>query len=152
LELLTERGHTYEEDGALWLRTTEFGDDKDRVLKKSDGSYTYLMPDIAYHFDKLNRGYDQLINLFGADHHGYVNRLKASVAALGFNPEMLEIQIMQIVRLIKDGEEVRMSKRSGKSVTMRDLMEEVGVDAARYFLAMRSSDTHFDFDLTLAQS
>src|SRR5699024_4714930 len=85
LELLTERGHTYEEDGALWLRTTEFGDDKDRVLKKSDGSYTYLMPDIAYHFDKLNRGYDQLINLFGADHHGYVNRLKASVAALGFN-------------------------------------------------------------------
>ena len=152
LALLTERGHTYEEDGALWLRTTELGDDKDRVLKKSDGSYTYLMPDIAYHYDKLNRGFDQLINLFGADHHGYVNRLKASVAALGFNPEMLEIQIMQIVRLIKDGEEVRMSKRSGKSVTMRDLMEEVGVDAARYFLAMRSSDTHFDFDLTLAQS
>ncbi len=152
LLLLNERGYTYESDGALWLKTTEFGDDKDRVLRKSDGSYTYLMPDIAYHYDKLNRGYDQLINLFGADHHGYVNRLKASVAALGFNPSMLEIQIMQIVRLIKDGEEVRMSKRSGKSVTMRDLMDEVGVDASRYFLAMRSSDTHFDFDLTLAQS
>lgn len=152
LKLLSERGHTYESDGALWLKTTEFGDDKDRVLKKSDGSYTYLMPDIAYHYDKLNRGYDQLINLFGADHHGYVGRLKASVAALGFNPDMLEIQIMQIVRLIKDGEEVRMSKRSGKSVTLRDLIEEVGVDASRYFLAMRSSDTHFDFDLTLAQS
>ena len=152
LELLNERGHTYESDGALWLKTTEFGDDKDRVLRKSDGSYTYLMPDIAYHYDKLNRGYDQLINLFGADHHGYVGRLKASVAALGYNPEMLEIQIMQIVRLIKDGEEVRMSKRSGKSVTLRDLIDEVGVDASRYFLAMRSSDTHFDFDLTLAQS
>lgn len=152
LELLTERGHTYEEDGALWLKTTDFGDDKDRVLRKSDGSYTYLMPDIAYHFDKLNRGYDQLINLFGADHHGYVARLKASVEALGFAPGKLEVQIMQIVRLIKDGEEVRMSKRSGKSVTLRDLMDEVGVDASRYFLAMRSSDTHFDFDLTLAQS
>lgn len=152
LELLNERGYTYESDGALWLNTTEFGDDKDRVLRKSDGSYTYLMPDIAYHFDKINRGYDQLINLFGADHHGYVGRLKASVAALGFNPEMLEIQIMQIVRLIKDGEEVRMSKRSGKSVTLRDLIDEVGVDASRYFLAMRGSDTHFDFDLTLAQS
>lgn len=152
LHLLTERGYTYEDGGALWLKTTEFGDDKDRVLRKSDGSFTYLMPDIAYHYDKLNRGYDQLINLFGADHHGYVNRLKASVAALGFNADMLEIQIMQIVRLIKDGEEVRMSKRSGKSVTLRDLMEEVGVDAARYFLAMRSSDTHFDFDLSLAQS
>ena len=152
LELLSERGHTYELDGALWLKTTEFGDDKDRVLRKSDGSYTYLMPDIAYHYDKLNRGYDQLINLFGADHHGYVGRLKASVAALGFNPDMLEIQIMQIVRLIKDGEEVRMSKRSGKSVTLRDLIDMVGVDASRYFLAMRSSDTHFDFDLTLAQS
>nr|WP_156811697.1 arginine--tRNA ligase [Salinicoccus carnicancri] len=149
---MTDNGYTFEEDGALWLRTTEFGDDKDRVLRKSDGTYTYLMPDIAYHYDKVERGFDRLINLFGADHHGYIKRLKGSLGALGEDPETLEIQIMQMVRLIENGEEVKMSKRTGKAITLRDIIEMIGVDASRYFLAMRSPDTHFDFDLELAKS
>ncbi|CAM3389584.1 arginine--tRNA ligase [Nosocomiicoccus ampullae] len=152
LDIMTNNGHTYEADDALWLRTTDWKDDKDRVLRKTDGTYTYFMPDIAYHYDKLDRGYDLLIDLFGADHHGYINRLKASIGALGEDPEKLQIEIMQMVRLIKDGEEVKMSKRTGNAVTLRELMDLIGVDAARYFLAMRSADTPFDFDLDLALS
>lgn len=149
---MKDNGYVFEADDATWLRTTDFKDDKDRVLVKSDGTLTYLMPDIAYHYDKVERGYDKLINLFGADHHGYINRLKASLGALGEDPDKLEIQIMQLVRLIENGEEVKMSKRTGKAVTLRDLIDMIGVDAARYFMIMRSTDTHFDFDLDLARS
>lgn len=149
---MTNNGFTFEKDGALWLKTTEFGDDKDRVLRKSDGSYTYLMPDVAYHYDKVERGFDKLIDIFGADHHGYIKRIKGSLGALGENPEKLEIEIMQMVRLIENGEEVKMSKRTGKAVTLRELIDTIGVDACRYFLAMRSADTHFDFDMDLAKS
>lgn len=152
MKTMTDNGYVYSADDATWLRTTDFKDDKDRVLVKSDGTYTYLMPDIAYHFDKVERGYDKLINLFGADHHGYINRLKASLGALGQSPDKLEIQIMQLVRLLENGEEVKMSKRTGKAVTLRDLIDMIGVDAARYFMIMRSTDTHFDFDLDLARS
>lgn len=153
LATLKDLNHLYELDGATWLRTTELatGDDKDRVLIKADGSYTYFTPDIAYHKDKLDRGYDKLINLFGADHHGYVPRLKASIAALGYSPDKLKVLIMQLVRLLENGQEVKMSKRTGKSITLRDLIDEVGTDAARYFLVMRSADTHLDFDFTLAK-
>jgi len=152
LKILEEKGHTYEKDGALWLRTTPFGDDKDRVLKKSDGTYTYLTPDIAYHKDKFERGFSKVINIWGADHHGYIPRMKAAVEALGINPDNLEVEIIQLVHLFKNGEKMKMSKRTGKAVTMRDLIEEVGLDAVRYFFAMRSPDTHMDFDLDLAVS
>lgn len=151
LEKMTELGYTFEKDGATWLRTTEFGDDKDRVLVKQDGTYTYFLPDIAYHYDKVERKFDKLINLFGADHHGYINRLKASLETFGVDSNRLEIQIMQMVRLLQDGVEVKMSKRTGNAITLRDIMDEVGVDAARYFLTMRSPDTHFDFDMELAK-
>lgn len=151
LNKMTELGYTYEEDGATWLRTTDFSDDKDRVLIKKDGNYTYFLPDIAYHFDKIERGNDILINLFGADHHGYIQRLKASMATFGVDSERLEIQIMQMVRLMQEGQEVKMSKRTGNAITLREIMDEVGVDAARYFLTMRSPDTHFDFDMELAK-
>lgn len=149
---LKEAGHTYEEDGALWFRSTGFGDDKDRVLVKSDGSYTYLTPDIAYHQNKLSRGFDQLINIWGADHHGYIPRMKAAIEALGYSRDRLEVIIIQLVSLFQNGEKVKMSKRTGKAVTLRELMEEVGVDAMRYFFAMRSSDSHLDFDMDLAVS
>lgn len=152
LETLKERGHIYEEDGATWFRSTELGDDKDRVLIKQDGSYTYLTPDIAYHKDKLERGFEKLINIWGADHHGYIPRMKAAIEALGYNRDQLEVEIIQLVHLYKDGEKMKMSKRTGKAVTMRDLIEEVGLDATRYFFAMRSADTHMDFDLDLAVS
>lgn len=151
LDKMTELGYTYEQDGATWLKTTEFGDDKDRVLIKQDGTYTYFLPDIAYHYDKVDRGFDKLINLFGADHHGYINRLKASLETFGVDSKRLEIQIMQMVRLLQDGVEVKMSKRTGNAITLRDIMDEVGIDAARYFLTMRSPDTHFDFDMELAK-
>ena len=152
LSVLKERGHVYEEDGATWFRSTELGDDKDRVLIKQDGSYTYLTPDIAYHRNKLERGFDTLINIWGADHHGYIPRMKAAIEALGYNREQLEVEIIQLVHLFKDGEKMKMSKRTGKAVTMRDLIEMVGLDATRYFFAMRSADTHMDFDLDLAVS
>lgn len=152
LDVMTENGYTFEADDALWLRTTDFGDDKDRVLRKSDGTYTYLMPDVAYHYDKVERDFDKLINIFGADHHGYIQRLKGSLGALGKDPEMLEIKIMQMVRLIENGQEVKMSKRTGKAVTLRELIDTIGVDACRYFLTMRSSDSHLDFDMDLAKS
>ncbi|MGK9044143.1 arginine--tRNA ligase [Mammaliicoccus vitulinus] len=151
LDKMTALGFTYEKDGATWLKTTEFDDDKDRVLIKQDGTYTYFLPDIAYHYDKVDRGYDKLINLFGADHHGYINRIKASLETFGVDSKRLEIQIMQMVRLLQDGVEVKMSKRTGNAITLRDIMDEVGIDAARYFLTMRSPDTHFDFDMELAK-
>ncbi|PCF87821.1 arginine--tRNA ligase [Staphylococcus intermedius] len=151
LDRMKENGYTYEKDGATWLRTTDFKDDKDRVLIKQDGTYTYFLPDIAYHYDKFQRGNDKLINLFGADHHGYINRLKASLETFGVDSDRLEIQIMQMVRLMQDGEEVKMSKRTGNAITLREIMDEVGIDAARYFLTMRSADTHFDFDMALAK-
>ena len=152
LDALRESGYVYEEDGATWLRSTDFGDDKDRVLIKQDGSYTYLTPDIAYHKDKLARGFEKLINIWGADHHGYIPRMKAAIQALGYDREALEVEIIQLVHLYKNGEKMKMSKRTGKAVTMRDLVDEVGLDATRYFFAMRSSDTHMDFDLDLAVS
>lgn len=152
LDKLRENGHIFEEDGATWFRSTELGDDKDRVLIKQDGSYTYLLPDIAYHKDKLERGFEKLINIWGADHHGYIPRMKAAIEALGYGKETLEVEIIQLVHLYKNGEKMKMSKRTGKAVTMRDLIEEVGLDAVRYFFAMRSADTHMDFDLDLAVS
>lgn len=152
LTALKENGHIYEEDGATWFRSTTFGDDKDRVLIKNDGSYTYLTPDIAYHKDKLERGFEKLINIWGADHHGYIPRMKAAIQALGYDRDALEVEIIQLVHLYKNGEKMKMSKRTGKAVTMRDLVDEVGLDATRYFFAMRSADTHMDFDLDLAVS
>ncbi len=152
LELLREKGFIYEKDGATWFKSTDFGDDKDRVLIKNDGSYTYLLPDIAYHKNKLERGFDKLINIWGADHHGYIPRMQAAIQAMGYGKDTLEVEIIQLVHLFKNGEKMKMSKRTGKAVTMRDLMEEVGLDAVRYFFAMRSADTHMDFDLDLAVS
>jgi len=152
LNSLRENGYIFEEDGATWLRSMDFGDDKNRVLIKNDGSYTYLTPDIAYHKDKLERGFTKLINVWGADHHGYIPRMKAAIQALGYDKDALEVEIIQLVHLYKDGEKMKMSKRTGKAVTMRDLVEEVGLDATRYFFAMRSADTHLDFDLDLAVS
>jgi arginyl-tRNA synthetase len=152
LDALRENGHIFEEDGATWFRSTALGDDKDRVLIKQDGSYTYLLPDIAYHKDKLERGFEKLINIWGADHHGYIPRMKAAIEALGYGKDTLEVEIIQLVHLYKNGEKMKMSKRTGKAVTMRDLIDEVGLDAVRYFFAMRSADTHMDFDLDLAVS
>ncbi|MBC1891894.1 arginine--tRNA ligase [Listeria booriae] len=152
LEKLRANGYIFEEEGATWLRTTEFGDDKDRVLIKSDGTYTYFLPDIAYHLDKLERGFDVLIDVWGADHHGYIPRMRAAIQSLGYSPDHLEVEIIQLVHLYENGEQIKMSKRTGKSVTMRDLIEEVGLDATRYFFAMRSSDTHMNFDMGLAKS
>ena len=151
LEALKNSGFTYDLDGALWLRTTDFGDDKDRVLIKSDGSYTYLLPDIAYHKDKFDRGYNHLINLFGADHHGYIIRLKAGLKILGYNSDNLDIQIVQMVRLMENGIELKMSKRTGNAITIRELCEDVGVDVARYFFISKPIVSHLDFDLDLAR-
>ncbi|MFF2158981.1 arginine--tRNA ligase [Paenibacillus chitinolyticus] len=149
---LRESGYVYEQDGATWLRTTELGDDKDRVLIKNDGSFTYLTPDVAYHRNKFQRGYDELINIWGADHHGYIPRMKAAMTALGYDANRLTVLIAQMVSLFQNGEKVKMSKRTGKAVTMEDLMDEVGVDAIRYFFTMRSMDSHLDFDMDLAIS
>lgn len=149
---LQANGHIFEQEGATWLRTTPYGDDKDRVLIKNDGSYTYLTPDIAYHRTKYERGFDEMINIWGADHHGYIPRVKAAMAALGFDPGKLTVLIAQMVSLYQNGEKVKMSKRTGKAVTMEDLMDEVGVDAIRYFFTMRSNDSHLDFDMDLAIS
>jgi arginyl-tRNA synthetase len=151
LALLAERGLTYESEGALWLRTTDFGDDKDRVLRKGDGSYTYLVPDIAYHLDKHDRGFDRAIDVWGADHHGYIPRMTAVLLALGLPPEFFEVELVQLVKVVRGGEEVKMSKRSGEFVTLRDLVEEVGVDAARYFFLMKKGATPLDFDVDKAK-
>ncbi|WEK54496.1 MAG: arginine--tRNA ligase [Candidatus Cohnella colombiensis] len=152
LDALRAKGQVYDHEGAVWLRSTDYGDDKDRVLVKNDGSYTYLTPDAAYHMDKFERGYDQLINIWGADHHGYIPRMKAAMAALGNDPAKLTVLIAQMVSLFQNGEKVKMSKRTGKAVTMEDLMDEVGVDAIRYFFTMRGMDSHLDFDMDLAVS
>lgn len=150
LQKLRDNGHVFEQDGAIWFRSTTFGDDKDRVLVKSDGSYTYLTPDISYHEDKLRRGFDQLINIWGADHHGYIPRMKAAIEALGYDRDRLEVEVIQMVNLMRNGEKVKMSKRTGNAVTLRELVEEVGLDAVRYNFAMRAGDSHLDFDLDLA--
>ena len=152
LDELDRRGHTYEQDGALWLRTTAFGDDKDRVLRKGDGSFTYLVPDIAYHRDKHERGFVRAIDVWGADHHGYVARMRAALQALGYADDFFHAEIVQLVRVMRGGEEVRFSKRTGEFVTLRDLFEEAGVDAARYFFLMRRGDSQFVFDVDLAKS
>ena len=149
-DYLMERGYMYEKDGALWLKSTEYGDDKDRVVIRDNGIPTYLAADIAYHRDKFERGFDHVINLWGADHHGYIARMKAAVGALGYSPEQLEVLILQMVSLYRNGELVKMSKRTGQSVTLNELIEEVGTDAARFFFIMRSIDSQLDFDLTLA--
>jgi len=151
IDLLREKGYIYDKDGAIWFASTEFGDDKDRVAIKNDGSPTYMAADMAYHYDKLERGFDHLINVWGADHHGYIDRMKAVIQAFGYDRDTLEIIIVQIVTLLRDGKKVPMSKRAGDFVTMREVMEEVGRDAARYFYTMRSTDSHFDFDLDLAK-
>ena len=152
VEELKKRGVAYEKDGALWLRSTDYGDDKDRVIIRENGEPTYLAADIAYHKNKFDRGFARLINIWGADHHGYVCRVKASLQALGYDPKQLEILLLQMVSLYRGGELVKMSKRTGKSVTLEELIEEVGTDAARYFFIMRSLDSQLDFDLDLAKS
>ena len=149
---LKDKGYTYEHEGAVWFKSTEFGDDKDRVLLKSDGSYTYLMPDIAYHKNKFERGFDKIINVWGSDHHGYVPRMQAAIEALGYPSEKFSVNIIQLVNVLEDGEIVRMSKRTGKAVALRELMDDVGVDAVRYFFIMRSNDAKLDFDVDLARS
>ena len=150
LKILEDEGNLYEQDGAIYMKTTNYGDDKDRVLIKNDKTYTYFVPDIAYHLDKLNRGYDKLIDVFGADHHGYVSRLKAAIEALGYDKDKLDVKLLQMVKLIKDGEEVKMSKRTGKTITIKELVEEVGINASRYFFASKGLDTQMNFDITLA--
>ena len=150
LDLLAARGLTFEQEGALWLRTTEFGDDKDRVLRKSDGTYTYLLPDIAYHVFKRERGFDRVIDVWGADHHGYIPRMRAALLALGYPEDFFDVALVQLVKVVKGGEEVKMSKRAGDFVTLRDLVDMVGVDAARYFFLMRRGDSPFSFDVDLA--
>lgn len=149
---LGKSGYTYEADGATWFKCSELLDDKDHVLVKEDGTLTYLVADIAYHKDKYKRGYDKMIDILGTDHHGYVARLKSSVKALGNDPDKLEVKLLQLVRLVENGEVVKMSKRTGKSVTLKELIDEVGVNAARYYFAKYSLDTQMDFDLNLAKS
>jgi len=151
LRRLEEQGHVYEHEGALWLRTTSFGDDKDRVLRRSNGEYTYFGSDIAYHVHKLGREYDRALDVWGADHHGYIGRLRAAWQALGGDPDRFEIVIMQLVSLTEAGERVKMSKRAGAIATLDDLLDDIGVDAARWFLASRSHDTTLDLDLDLAR-
>jgi len=151
LARLEERGHAYRSEGALWLRSTDFGDDKDRVLVRADGEPTYLAADVAYHQDKLERGFEHLINVLGADHHGYAPRLRAALAALGTDPEVLEALIMRLVHIVESGERAQMSKRSGDFVSLDELIEDIGVDATRWFMLWRSHDTTVDLDLELAR-
>jgi len=150
IAFLEERGLLFEAEDAKWFRSTDFGDDKDRVIVKSDGSYTYVTADIAYHHDKLKRGYTKLIDIWGPDHHGYIGRMKAAIQALGYGEDTLEVLILQYVALLRNGEQVKMSKRAGEFITMQDLVEEVGKDAARFFFLNRSPESHLDFDLDLA--
>jgi len=151
LAKLAEKGLSYEEDDALWLRTTDYGDDKDRVLIKSDGSPTYFASDVAYHMEKFDRGFDRVIDVWGADHHGYVPRMKAVVAGLGHPPEDLQVLLIQMVNLLRDGQPYTMGKRSGNFITLREVVDEVGKDACRFFFLMRRSDSQLDFDLELAK-
>ena len=149
---LRANGAIYEKDGATWLRTTDFGDDKDRVVIKSDGQPAYIAGDLAYYLDKRQRGFDLCIYMLGADHHGYIARLKAAAAALGDNPDTVEVLIGQMVNLVRDGQPVRMSKRAGTVITLDDLVEAIGVDAARYALTRSSVDSPIDIDLALWSS
>ena len=151
-ETLKQRGKAYEKEGALWLKSTEYGDDKDRVIIRDNGVPTYLAADIAYHKNKYERGFKRLINIWGADHHGYVARVKASMTALGYDADQLEVLLLQMVSLFRNGQPVKMSKRTGQAISLNELIEEVGADAARYFFIMRSLDTQLDFDLDLAKS
>lgn len=153
IEQLKASGHTYEKDGALWFKTTEFGDEKDRVLVRENGAPTYLVPDIAYHYNKLAvRKFDKAVDIFGADHHGYIARIKASMTALGVDADRLDIVIMQMVNLVRNGEKYKLSKRSGKAITLSTLLDEIPIDAARFFFNLREPNSHFDFDLDLAVS
>ena len=151
LDFLKKKGFIYEQDGALWFKSIQFGDDKDRVVIKSDGSYTYLAPDIAYHQDKFRRDFSWLINLWGPDHHGYINRLKAAVAALGKNPDSLSIIIVQLASIFREGKPIQMSTRRGQYITLREVLNEVGLDASRFFFLMRRTSSHLDFDLEIAK-
>ncbi|MFH1281413.1 MAG: arginine--tRNA ligase [Candidatus Omnitrophota bacterium] len=148
---LKEKGYLYEQDGALWFKSTAFGDDKDRVIVKSDGAQTYLAPDIAYHEDKFNRGFSWLINLWGPDHHGYINRIKAAIEAFGHKPQDLDVIIVQLATIFRNGQPVQMSTRRGQYITLREVLDEVGADAARFFFLMRRTSSHLDFDLEVAK-
>lgn len=150
IDKMTELNLVYEDEGAVWFKSQQFGDDKDRVLKKSDGTYTYLTPDIAYHLDKIERGYSQLVNIWGADHHGYIPRMKAALSAMG-HEDVLEVDVVQIVRMVENGVEIKMSKRTGNAMTLREFCEDVGVDAVRYNMVARALETHFDFDVAVAK-
>lgn len=152
IKLLQEKGYIYEKDGALWFKSSQFGDEKDEVVVRANGVPTYFAADIAYHVNKFERGFQWVINLWGADHHGHVARMKGAIQALGYDPDRLDVVLMQLVRLYSGGELVRMSKRTGQYVTLDELVEEVGKDAARYFFVMRSADSHLDFDMDLAKS
>ena len=151
IERLSERGHLYEQNGALWFRSTSFGDEKDRVVRRENGHTTYFASDIAYHMNKFDRGFDRVINVWGADHHGYIARVKASLAALGYDADALEILLFQFANLYENGKMIAMSTRSGEFVTLKQLRDDVGLDAARFFYVMRRSDHHMDFDLDLAR-
>ena len=152
LDVLNKKGYLYESEGALWFRSTDFGDDKDRVVRKSTGEYTYLTPDMAYHLAKYERGFGLMVNLWGPDHHGYIPRLKAACQALGYPPEAIHIGIVQLTTLYREGQPVRMSTRAGEFVTLRELYEDVGVDATRFFFTMRRQESPLDFDLDLAKA
>lgn len=151
LTKLKEKGLSFEQENALWLRTTNFGDDKDRVLIKSDGSYTYFASDVAYHMEKFDRGFNRVIDVWGADHHGYIHRMKAMLTGLGHSPEDLEVLLIQMVNLLRDGKPYIMGKRSGNFITLREVIDEVGRDACRFFFLMRRCDSQLDFDLELAK-
>jgi len=152
VKTMQEKGLLYESEGAIWFKATVYGDDKDRVLKKSDGYYTYMTPDIANHIYKYQRGYDMLVNIWGADHHGYVPRMKAAMEALGYSRDNLQVDICQMVRMVENGIEVKMSKRTGNAVTLRELIDDIGLDCTRYFFLSKALDTQMDFDLTLART
>src|SRR5690625_3877010 len=152
LDVLKQGGYVFEKEGATWFRSTDFGDDKDRVLIKKDGNYTYLTPDIAYHKNKFDRGFDKLINVWGGDHHGYIARMEAAIQALGYSKDKFAVKVIQMVSILEQGETLRMSKRSGNAVPLRELMDEVGVDAVRYYFVTRLNDSHLDFDVELARS
>jgi len=152
LERLQQSGHLYEQDGNIWFRSTDYGDDKDRVVKRANGQTTYFASDIAYHMNKFERGFDKVINVWGADHHGYITRVKAAISALGYDPDRLVVKLVQFAILYRSGERVQMSTRSGSFVTLRELRDEVGNDACRFFYVTRKADQHMDFDLDLAKS
>jgi arginyl-tRNA synthetase len=152
VDQLRRHGHLYEQDGALWFRSSAFGDEKDRVVRRENGIYTYFAADIAYHLNKLERGYRRVIDVWGADHHGYIPRVKGALKAAGANPERLDVALVQFAVLYRDGQKVSMSTRAGEYVTLRELRAEVGNDAARFFYVLRKSDQHLDFDLDLAKS